>query len=1267
MTTRRVLLLSYWTAVISLLLPGSVCEASCPLVATGEASDAGFGTAVVIPGDLNGDGNIDFACGATTFDGGGEAIPGRVAVFFGGPGADATPDLYLTGQALGDRFGYVLAGAGDLNFDGHADLVVGAYQNDAGGSNAGRAYVYFGGPALDDVPDLVLTGATAGEQFGISVDGAGDVNGDGRADLIVGARFNAATGFESGRGYVYFGGPGVDATPDVIVPGHGGGERFGFTVARGGDLNDDGVDDFLVGAYHNPTSAPQAGRCYVYFGGPGVDGTADQILEGEGNIAHFSDGVASGDVNDDGHSDVLVGASQYAGTAGRAYVYFGGPAFDQTADITLDSPGSGAWFGRSVSGGADLNNDGHGDFLVGAPELGFGGKGSVLVYHGGPSVDATADAVLHGESFGDAFGWNAVAAAGGDTDGDGIEELLAGAFRNDAAGPEVGRAYLYRAMPCLRVTCPPDTTVSAGQTSTRQICIENCSTSSAKVELAVSDTAGWCTPSTQVVEIPAGGTACVLVACTVPDSMPCGSLTTLDVQASLVECAVVSSACTTRVFVESANACLQVDCPQDTLVTQGEGFARQFCLSNCGDDPAELDYVLHDSADWCAPLTGQITLAAGETRCLTTHCTALAGCGEVDTLRLDVTSETCPALNRSCTTRVFSRPAPLVVQKLELKARDGDVGFGNAVLTPGDLNGDGHDDVVVGADGGRAYLYFGGPSNDDVPDVVFTSAFAGDRFGVAVAASDVNGDGSLDVLVGAFRGGSGNDAGRVYVYYGGPGIDAAADLVFSGVPGEQLGLAVDGVGDVNADGWDDLLVGARFNDSGGFEAGRAYVYYGGPASDAIADLVIPAQTAGERMGFTVARAGDLNGDGHADFLVGAYHNPLTDYETGRAYVYFGGPGVDGTPDLVLEGEGFRAHFSDGLAAADVNDDGHADVMVGASQIDGATGRAYVYFGGPGMDATADLVLAPGIAGDWFGRFVSGGVDLNLDLHPDFVVGAPSATRGGPGSAYVYHGGPDVDNACDGILSGENDGDHFGWGSCATGSDVNADGVDEILIGAFNHREATAIATSVSGVGKAYLYRPFGPVPVYVDDLQAGVHESGIELSWRLSEPARREVATVSIQRALAALGPYEDVNPEPLVPDVEMNYLDTDAPRDRAIWYRLAVQTQGGALVFAGPIRVDASNTGLLRTALHAVREVMPDRVDIRYAVGMRAAVRLDIFDVAGRRVHSTERGVEHPGEHVASWDRTDAAGRHVARGVYALHLRVGSERFFRKVVLLRP
>ena len=151
---------------------------------------------------------------------------------------------------------------GDLNGDGFDDWMISALLSDAGGYDAGRVYVYWGGPQADARPDLVLTGETAGDCFGATVAKAGDVNGDGFVDLLVGAPFDDAAGTDAGRVYVYFGGPEVDAIPDLTLDGPTAGGDFGnVSSAR---ISGDGFDDIVVGSPCFGTSKPTAGRVYVY-------------------------------------------------------------------------------------------------------------------------------------------------------------------------------------------------------------------------------------------------------------------------------------------------------------------------------------------------------------------------------------------------------------------------------------------------------------------------------------------------------------------------------------------------------------------------------------------------------------------------------------------------------------------------------------------------------------------------------------------------------------------------------------------------------------------------------------------------------------------------------------------------------------------------------------------------------------------------------------------------------------------------------------------
>ena len=152
--------------------------------------------------------------------------------------------------------------------------------NDAGGVDAGRAYIYFGGASMNNTADVTLTGAAANDYFGTSVSTAGDLNGDGYSDVIVGANFNDAGGADAGRAYIYFGGASMNTTADVTLTGAAAGDYFGWSVSTAGDVNGDGYSDVIVGAYLNDAGGADAGRAYIYFGGASMDNTADVILTG---------------------------------------------------------------------------------------------------------------------------------------------------------------------------------------------------------------------------------------------------------------------------------------------------------------------------------------------------------------------------------------------------------------------------------------------------------------------------------------------------------------------------------------------------------------------------------------------------------------------------------------------------------------------------------------------------------------------------------------------------------------------------------------------------------------------------------------------------------------------------------------------------------------------------------------------------------------------------------------------------------------------------
>jgi hypothetical protein len=604
-----------------------------------------------------------------------------------------------------------------VNGDGYDDMIVGARDSE-------RAYIFYGGESMDSTADVILTGETVEDWLGYSVSGAGDVNNDGYDDVIVGA-----PGYYGDKAYIYYGSSSMDSVPDVIFNGEAEHDGFGWSVSGAGDVNDDDFDDVIVGAPYNNAGGTAAGRAYIYYGGSSMDSTADVILTGETDYDHF---------------------------------------------------------GLSVSGAEDVNNDGYDDVIVGAHWNDAGGTdaGEVYIFYGGTQMDNTVDVTLTGETSVDEFG--ELVSCAGDVNGDDYDDVIVGAPYNDDEGNNAGKTYIY----------------------------------------------------------------------TIKHS-----------------------------------------------------------ISMVGE-------------------------AAGDT-------------------------------------------------------------FGDSVSGAGDVNGDGYDDVIIGAPlngaegfwAGRAYIYYGGSSMDSTADVIFTSEAPGDLFGDSVSgAGDVNGDGYDDVIVSAVGSDAGGPhAGRAYIFYGGSSMDSTADVIFTGeAEYDYFGWAVSGAGDVNGDGYDDVIIDAPFNEAGGTEAGRAYIFYGGSSMDSTADVTLTGEVEYGHFGEEgVSGAGDVNNDGYDDVIIGADN---------AAYIFYGGGVMDDLSDVIFTGEASGGGFGRAVSGAgDVNNDGYDDVIIGADNV------AYIFYGGGVMDDLSDVIFTGEASGDGFGWAVSGAGDVNNDGYDDMIIGAWLNDEGGnlAGKAYIY--------------------------------------------------------------------------------------------------------------------------------------------------------------------------------------------------------------------------------------------------------------------------
>ena len=472
---------------------------------SGAAFEDFAGFSVSTASDVNGDGFDDVIVGANGAGPNGSRSGATYVIF--GKETDFVADLSLStldgsngyklaGAAPVDSSGFSVSEAGDVNGDGFGDVIIGAYGAASNGTRAGTSYVIFGKPAgfvanldlsrIAGTDGFKLTGAAAYNYSGFAVSAAGDVNGDGFGDLIVGAPRAGLYFSRVGASYVVFGkatafDPNLnlsklDGSNGFKLSGVGVDDRSGFSVSGAGDVNGDGFSDVVVGAPYADPTGTDSGASYVVFGKSGgfsanvtlstLNGNDGFKLSGVAPDDRFGRSVsAAGDVNGDGFGDLIVGAFG-AGPAdrnsGASYVIFGrnsgfaanlNPSeLNGSNGFRLTGAAVGNLSGLSVSAAGDLNGDGFGDLLIGAPYADPKGNDSGASYvvfgrSGGFAADLNLSELngvngftLIGMAEYDRSGMSVSAA--GDVNGDGFDDLIVGAPRVDAGARDSGASYV---------------------------------------------------------------------------------------------------------------------------------------------------------------------------------------------------------------------------------------------------------------------------------------------------------------------------------------------------------------------------------------------------------------------------------------------------------------------------------------------------------------------------------------------------------------------------------------------------------------------------------------------------------------------------------------------------------------------------------------------------------------------------------------------------------------------------------------------------------
>ncbi|MDZ8093521.1 MAG: hypothetical protein RMZ42_16545, partial [Nostoc sp. DedQUE05] len=1238
-------------------------------IINGIAQSDQLGFSVSNAGDINNDGIDDLIIGGATsivFNG---YDAGQNYVVFGKTNLGSGGSLNLSslngtnngflinGIAQSDQSGYSVSNAGDINNDGIDDLIIGAYNTGPyDKDNAGQSYVVFGGTnlgsggsldlsSLNGTNGFIINGIAVNPYSGYSVSNAGDINNDGIDDLIIGAPNAKGNGKDNaGQSYVMFGktnlGSGgtlnlssLDGTNGFLINGIAENDSSGISVSNAGDINNDGIDDLIIGAPGvKRNGIRNTGQSYVVFGGTnlGSGGTLN-LSDLNGTNGFLINAIAvddflgafvsnAGDINNDGIDDLIIGAfNPYADDRNypwQSYVVFGGRNLGSGGTLNLSSlDGTNGFLingiavgddseGISIRNAEDINNDGIDDLIIGAPGAkpnGIRRAGQSYVVFGGTNLGSGGIfnlAFLNGNNgfiingiAEDNYSGKSVSNAG-DINNDGIDDLIIGAPYADPNGiRDAGQSY-----------------VVFGGT--------NIATSNTSPNLTGTSDADnlFSTPSNNIINGLTGddtikgnggedkflfrlGDGDDTIADfggigknTTPTSAAIANVDTLQFKGSGL------TAQNLQLTQNGNNLEVTFEKVAFTKVTlQNFKLENLDNLPESGSQPA-LGNILFDgqtniadSFDVFDANSTQTSLFNKNTvtflNDLNNNITGFDNSADVvngqggddiidgkngnDILRGGAGNDTLVG-GAGNDTLVGSAGADPFFNLSDLNGTNGFIingiaardSSGYLVSNAGDINNDGIDDLIIGAPSvspydkdsvWQSYVVFGGTNlasggTFNLSDLNGTNGFLinGVEEGVFLNGSvsnagDINNDGIDDLIIWGPSANSDGKSylGQTYVVFGGTNLGSNGSLNLSSLDGTNgffingitgidfSGKSVSNAGDINNDGIDDLIIGAVTSPNVKYEAGQSYVMFGRTnlgsggtlnvsSLDGTNGFAINGVVENGHSGYSVSNAGDINNDGIDDLIIGSrkFYPESYNYDPGQSYVVFGGTnlGIGGTLNL-SDLNGNNGFIINGIAedsdsgsfvsdAGDINNDGIDDLIISSKYAyrngKDFAGQSYIVFGGTNLGSGGTLNLSDlngtngflinVIAkGDSSSYSVSKAGDINNDGIDDLIIGESDATANGKNSAgqsYVVFGGTNIGssgtlnlsdlNGTNGfIINGIEANDLSGY-SVSNAGDINNDGIDDLIIGAYG-----ADPNGKNGAGQSYVV--FGRTNINSDD------------------------------------------------------------------------------------------------------------------------------------------------------------------------------------------